>query len=434
MLYELTIEERDLTMENLTAEQRDFIHNRLVRGRRTLFARQLARKKCQFIPEDAEFEDIEGFIEEWDYIGFTDSGEVSPLTKCECGRSLRYQHRVKHLPTHTIRYLGIEHLQQHTGIDAKAVALILKGFDVLDAEMNEVLHKVRSGWRLDEHIFLPLPSGLNVPQDIQEQIDAGLPLLGRQLIRLRGRLRELEQASRERRIAAAIGIQERHRSGLENKGSDADPQAAEAGAALPQSPGNASMARLPGAEASAQSPYLSAENAVSGQAAFDFDEDMPQQAAFAFESDALGQAAFVFGNEEDSQLAFSFDELPDSKAQTSSAKSEGGGAKEAKDMQPGSPLQAAAYEGALYAPSASNPFYLPPASQKVVEDALPFGRVSTLAVSEFLIQQRLVQDVRMITGKPEIYIAVAAFLDKLSIAGKCELVSADAEDRVYAGA
>ncbi len=200
----MTLEQRDSIMGTLSEEQRHFMHHELVRGRRTLFARQLARKKCQFIPEDAQFEDIESFIEEWDYIGFTDSGEVSPHTKCECGRSLRYQHQVLHLPTNTIRYFGIEHLQLHTGIDAKAISDIMKGFDVLDGEMNEMLCKYRDGWQLDQHLFLPLPAELEVPPDIQAHLDAKLPLLDRQLARLRGRLRELDQASRQKRIAAAL--------------------------------------------------------------------------------------------------------------------------------------------------------------------------------------------------------------------------------------
>jgi hypothetical protein len=459
MTYELTIDERDQTLATLTAEQRDFVHNRLVRGRRTLFARQLAQKKCQFIPEDAEFEDIQSFIEEWDYIGFTDSGEVTPLTKCECGRSLRYQHQVRHVPTNTIRYFGIEHLQLHTGIDAKAITQILKGFDVLDAEMNEVLHKVRSGWRLDEHMFLPLPDALEVPQDIQEQIDAGLPLLNRQLTRLRGRLRELDQASRERRIAAAISIQERNRherqSGSEVSAAgtldnSADrlfhASAADTGDAnsndLQQRGGRTSNSGRGGipfeedAADSGQGAFSFGEDADSGQAALSFGEEDFAQTAFSFDSDDSGQAAFVFDSGEDSQGAFLFDELPPETAKPSARNSGKDGERPAAGQTTtdlSSVIRTEASAGNLYAPTRNSPFYLPPASQKVVADALVYGRVSTLALSEFLIKQKLVQDVRMITKKPEIYIAVAAFLDKLTASGKCELVSADAEDRVYTG-
>lgn len=79
----------------------------------------------------------------------------------------------------------------------------------------------------------------------------------------------------------------------------------------------------------------------------------------------------------------------------------------------------------------SSPFYLSQPAQRVVDDALKYGRISTLAISNFLIEQKLVQDTRMSTGKPGIYIAVAAYLDKLSAAGQCELVLGNSEDRVY---
>lgn len=381
MRYELTIEQRDEIMGRLTEEQRRFIHHELVRGRRTLFARQLARQKCQFIPEEAEFEDIEAFIEEWDYIGFTDSGEVSPLTKCECGRSLRYQHQVMHIPTNTMRYFGIEHLQLHTGIDAKAISAIMKGFDVLDGEMNEILYKYREGWQLGQHVFLPLPDGLDIPADIQAHIDAGIPLLDRQLLRLRGRLRELDQADRRMRIAAAMSLNE----GSSRGGSD-------------------------------------------GQGSFLFGSDDEGQGAFLFDSDGDGQGAFVFGDGGDGQGAFDFGELTDSK----NAKAE----QADKDNVPFAELAHGldtdrAGASAMYAPKSSSPFHLPSSAQKVADNALKYGRISALAVSEFLIEQKLVQDVRMSTGKPDIYIAVAAYLDRLASEGKCELVAADSEDRVY---
>lgn len=79
----------------------------------------------------------------------------------------------------------------------------------------------------------------------------------------------------------------------------------------------------------------------------------------------------------------------------------------------------------------SSPFYLAQSAQRVVDDALKYGRISTLAISNFMIEQKLTADVRMSTGKPAIYIAVAAYLDKLAASGICELVNGNSEDRVY---
>ncbi|MNZ64789.1 hypothetical protein D3C78_829630 [compost metagenome] len=413
MKYELTIEQRDQIMELLTSEQKHFIHHSLVRGRRTLFARQLARKKCQFIPEDAQFEDIEALIEEWDYIGFTDSGEVSPHTKCECGRSLRYQHQVLHLPTNTMRYFGIEHLQLHTGIDAKAISAILKGFDVLDEEMNEVLCKFRDSWQLDQHIFLPLPDELDIPQDIAAQMDVQLPLLDRQLARLRSRMRELEHADRQRRIEAALTYV--NPSGSLEQASQSLTRDLDEASIEPSSP-------------SFDEPSFQAASAP-----------VTEQAAFSLELDGDGQASFDFSIEEEGQAAFVFDE-PGSKQSVFTSELQASGqrpaAADAADNKTSPAASGEAVHGSSgvgYMPTSSNPFHLPPSARRVIDDALPLGgRISTRAMSEFIIEQKLVHDVRMSTGKPSIYIAVAAYLDKLTETGRCELTAASAEDRVYA--
>jgi len=418
MKYEMSLEQRDNIMGTLTEEQRHFLHHELVRGRRTLFARQLARKKCQFIPEDAEFEDIESFIEEWDYIGFTDSGEVSPHTKCECGRSLRYQHQVLHLPTNTNRYFGIEHLQLHTGIDAKAISDIMKGFDILDGELNEMLCKYRDGWQLDQHLFLPLPAELEVPADIQAHIDANLPLLERQLSRIRRRLHELDLASRKKRITAALTF-------YDQPSSEDDEQQ------TPETPNKHNDFRSD--NDIMENSNEPADQPEHSQGSFDFGDKEVTQGVLSFENSDDGQGAFVFDEIENSQGAFVFDEIEESQGafvfdeppvnQDAFAFEEAGKKLGAAAMR----------ESELSSSNAktSSPFYLSQPAQHVVDDALKYGRISTLAISNFLIEQKVVQDTRMSTGKPGIYIAVAAYLDKLSAAGQCELVLGNSEDRVY---
>ncbi|CAM4429000.1 hypothetical protein FHS16_003661 [Paenibacillus endophyticus] len=419
MKYEMTLEQRDRIMEQLSEEQRHFLHHELVRGRRTLFARQLARKKCQFIPEDAQFEDIESFIEEWDYIGFTDSGEVSPLTKCECGRSLRYQHQVLHVPTNTIRYFGIEHLQLHTGIDAKAIADIMKGFDVLDGELNEVLSKYQNGWQLGQHLFLPLPEELEVPLDIQAQIDAELPLLDRQLARLRRKLHELDVVNRKKRLAAALTYYDAPPDIGDDPREPEFMQLTDTAGNPPPPPSQEFTEAEP---ETVLGSFLFGEEAVQ-QGAFSFGESSSGQAAFVFDEPAGSQGAFVFDEAAESQGAFLFDEpsaSPNQDAQTFEEAGRKLGAAMRRETETSSSDA-----------KRSSPFYLPPEAQSVVNDALKYGRISTLAISNFLIEQKLVQDTRMSTGKPAIYIAVAAYMDKLSAERLCELTSSNSEDRVY---
>ncbi|MBB3114361.1 hypothetical protein FHS18_006482 [Paenibacillus phyllosphaerae] len=330
MKAELTLEERDLLLSSMTAEQREFLHHTLVRGRRTVFAKQLANRKSQYIPDDASVDEIEAYLEEWDYIGFTDSGSVSEATRCECGRPLRYQHQVLHLPTGTTRYFGIDHLQLHTGIDAGIISAIQRGFDVLDAELNEVLIKYRDGWDLGYHFYQPFPAQLDIPRDIADQLDAGLPLLGRQIARLRTKLRELEQASSWERISQGS---ERVRQQLEYKSET--------------------------------------ETVVI---------------------DTASSQGMLLFEETDSEL------------------------RERQELV------------------RQGPFYLPPAAVRAINASLlPKTRISARALSEGLIEQKLIGAKRMSSGKPEAYIAVAAYLDTLTEQGKCRMLERTSEDRIYFG-
>ncbi|MGX5183785.1 DUF3895 domain-containing protein [Streptomyces avermitilis] len=211
----LTIEERDRIFNTLNDRQREFLQHRLLRSRRTIFARQMAMAKGAVIPDGADPEDIEKILDEWIYTGYVDAGKVSPAHLCECGRPLRYQHEVRHKGTGAVLYFGIKHLGDHLGLDAKTVSLIVKGFQSLDEELDDILRKTEEGWSLDDWYF---QEGFTMPSDIQEHLDLGLPLLDRQVERLRRKLREyldqvfVEQAaarkSRFSKTVSSPGFQE----------------------------------------------------------------------------------------------------------------------------------------------------------------------------------------------------------------------------------
>jgi len=186
--YELSVEERDAIFNTLSAEQKDFLNHEMIRSRRTIFAQMMAKAKGAMIPDDASYEDIEQLLDEWIYTGYIDAGEVSPDYPCDCGRALRYQHEVKHKTTGEILHFGIKHLEEHLKLDARTVSLIMKGFDVLDAEMFEILCKYREGWVLEE--YLVIPEGFPFPKDIQSHLELNLPLLDRQIAKLKRKIRE----------------------------------------------------------------------------------------------------------------------------------------------------------------------------------------------------------------------------------------------------
>lgn len=177
----LTVQERDQRLAELNDEQRRFLVEKMNRSRRTAFANAMARDKGYHIPADAEFEDIEQLLEDWIYVGYIDAGKVTSDLKCECGRSLRYQHHVEHKKTGESRKFGIEHLKDHLQIDASLVSTIMKGLDAVDYELDEVLTKIQNNWQ-------PEPDIKNHPEltnEMLEMLELQLPLLDRHIRRLR---------------------------------------------------------------------------------------------------------------------------------------------------------------------------------------------------------------------------------------------------------
>lgn len=88
-----------------------------------------------------------------------------------------------------MRRFGITHFEEHTGLPASIVNQIKKGFNQIDYEMDELLCKFSDGWVLDEEIN-HIPNNFLVPQDIKEHIDLELPLLARQIRRLKDQINE----------------------------------------------------------------------------------------------------------------------------------------------------------------------------------------------------------------------------------------------------
>lgn len=179
----LSVQDREMFLTGLTAEQRHYLSEQMVRSRRTVFANAMAKEKGYHIPEHADPETIEVLLDDWLYTGYTDAGTVSPDLRCECGRPLRYQHHVTHKVTGEEKKFGIEHLKEHLGIDASIVTAIKQGFDAIDYELDEILIKIRSGWKPEPELLANSISSL--PEDIRMHLKLELPLLEKQLRKLR---------------------------------------------------------------------------------------------------------------------------------------------------------------------------------------------------------------------------------------------------------
>ncbi|MFB0832076.1 hypothetical protein ACEU2D_21090 [Brevibacillus laterosporus] len=169
----------NLAMESLRMEQQDFIQQQMRRGKRTAWLNAMAEiKGIVLSPSDDELT-IEKKIGGWILENYEDLGERNG--KCECGMSLRYVYQVVHVETRDSFILGSSCIHTYTGLDAKTVNKVINKMKLIDLEKDEILKKVVNGWRLP--IFIP--KGLELPTDIKRHLELELPLLDRQLLRLK---------------------------------------------------------------------------------------------------------------------------------------------------------------------------------------------------------------------------------------------------------
>lgn len=179
----LNKDEREHLLSSLTEQQRTFLMDHVKRGKKTVFANEMARDKGIILPEKATSEEVEMLLEEWVLENYIDNGFVNPETPCECGRPLRYQYIVRHKSTNEIRCFGITHFEEHTGIPAELVLAIKKGFTNIDYELDEILQKCAQGWKLSD--VIQEPQEITLPPDIEQFILHDIPLLDRQIKRLK---------------------------------------------------------------------------------------------------------------------------------------------------------------------------------------------------------------------------------------------------------
>jgi Protein of unknown function (DUF3895) len=184
MSFIMEVKERDRILSSLDEVQKNFIQQHLKRGKRTAFANHMARSKGLILPENSPSEELELLLDEWILEDFIDNGYVNPETPCECGKPLRYQYIVKHKGTGIVKRFGITHFEEHTGIPPNLVQEIINGFNFIDYEMDELLYKLDSNWQLTNEIPF-IPEDYVFPTDIQEHITYNVPLLNRQIKRLK---------------------------------------------------------------------------------------------------------------------------------------------------------------------------------------------------------------------------------------------------------
>ena len=200
MQLSLDKEQKDIILSTLSSEQRSFLNDHVKRGKKTAFANEMAKDKGIVLPDSASSEEIEMLLEEWVLEDCIDNGFVNPLTPCQCGRPLRYQYVVKHKTNNEYRTFGIKHFEEHSGIPSKIVKEILKGFNKIDYELDDLLQKINIGWSLDNNIGT-LPTGFVLSKEYEAALSLGIPLLERQISRL---IRDINQYIDEQELSRPV--------------------------------------------------------------------------------------------------------------------------------------------------------------------------------------------------------------------------------------
>ncbi|RAV20529.1 hypothetical protein DQG23_15805 [Paenibacillus contaminans] len=262
----------------------------------------------------------------------------------------------------------------HTGIDAKTVQAILKGFQVIDYELSEILGKVKEGWKLSNAVR-DIPADLELPPDIAEHIKLGLPLLERQTAKLKALVREhLDRLPRP-----APGVSGTRSGGWDDSAREQIGQTGSSAVGRPE-------------------PVLSGGHPGFG---------MEQLDLFADSSD---------------QLTFDlFGEPPAAPKPSAAAETPG--------VQRG--FTADIYGEAAPSSSAQTGDKLTERQQEAVTRYLREGVQSARIICELLIRNDGAIDRRFLTQKPVIYPAVCRKIDGETVSGAYKLVSKDENDRVY---
>ena len=202
----LSQKERDTILQSLKAKQKEFITSYLKRGRKTIFANMLAIEKAGINQDENNLE----IAEQWELIDYIDAGpgwQQDSKYFCECGRPLRYQYILENKELNQLKKFGINHFQEHTGISQRLAREIVKGIESIDYEMDEVLIKISLGWTLAGEDILEIPSFITIPDHIQIHLDNDVPLLDRQIIRLKQILATHFKEVKQQRLESKVLVE-----------------------------------------------------------------------------------------------------------------------------------------------------------------------------------------------------------------------------------
>lgn len=120
MYKKLSADEREQRLSVLTAEQRDFLENKMKRGRRTIFENVMREEKIAALKSiDITLQEGEVNVVDWLITDYEVFGPDNLGGRCACGRRLRYMFTVEHQITRKKIQYGVDHLSAFLNIEVR---------------------------------------------------------------------------------------------------------------------------------------------------------------------------------------------------------------------------------------------------------------------------------------------------------------------------
>ena len=148
-IVHLTKDERELILDTMTGEQRDFLLTKLKRGRKNAFANGLIEKIGEELKSkhgnSLLFDNVDLDSEtEWELVEIVDAGKRVDYLKCEGGLTLRYQYVVRQQGTGIEKKFGKRHFALHMGIPEHIAKAVINNISKIDMELDEILSKYQA--------------------------------------------------------------------------------------------------------------------------------------------------------------------------------------------------------------------------------------------------------------------------------------------------
>lgn len=198
-MYErLSADEREQILSVLAVEQRDFLEHELKRGRRTVFENFMRDEKITAIKlaDEIKLEEDEMNVVDWRIADYVDFGPGNLHGRCACNHRLRYMFTVEHQITGKKIQYGKVHLSTFLNIEVKDIDGFINELDDIDHELDELLRKVSDNQYFHEY-YDRLPDKTVVSKDITKHIEANVPLLDKQINRLKKQFEKHMEALEE---------------------------------------------------------------------------------------------------------------------------------------------------------------------------------------------------------------------------------------------